>query len=51
MHSDQVVVMDKGTVAEVASPAELLQRPESHFCKLCAASGKAEFEKLKELAG
>ncbi|KAK0531476.1 hypothetical protein OC835_003650, partial [Tilletia horrida] len=27
MHSDQVVVMDKGTVAEVASPAELLQRP------------------------
>ncbi|KAK0539355.1 hypothetical protein OC834_000074 [Tilletia horrida] len=51
MHSDQVVMMDKGTVAEVASPAELLQRPESHFYKLCAASGKAEFEKLKELAG
>jgi len=51
MHSDRVVVMDKGTVAEFASPAELLQRPESHFYKLCAASGKAEFDKLRELAG
>ncbi|KAK0531477.1 hypothetical protein OC835_003651 [Tilletia horrida] len=51
MHSDRVVVMDKGAVVEYASPAELLQRPESHFYKLCAASGKAEFEKLREMAG
>jgi len=51
MHSDRVVVMDKGTVTEFASPAELLQRPDSHFYKLCAASGKAEFDKLRELAG
>ncbi|KAK0565002.1 hypothetical protein OC861_003987 [Tilletia horrida] len=50
MHSDKVVVMDRGTVAEFASPAELLERPDSHFHKLCAASGKAEFVKLKELS-
>ncbi|KAE8269197.1 hypothetical protein A4X09_0g3134 [Tilletia walkeri] len=51
MHSDLVVVMDRGTVVEFASPADLLQKPESRFYQLCAASGKAEFEKLKELAG
>ncbi|CAD6886133.1 unnamed protein product [Tilletia controversa] len=50
MHSDRVVVMDKGTVSEFASPVQLLERPESHFYKLCAASGKAEFEKLREMA-
>ncbi|KAK0554906.1 hypothetical protein OC845_000547 [Tilletia horrida] len=49
MHSDQVIVMDKGSVAEMASPADLLSRPESHFYKLCAAQ-PAEFEKLKEMA-
>ncbi|KAK0545125.1 hypothetical protein OC845_005247 [Tilletia horrida] len=50
MHSDQVIVMDKGSVAEMASPAELMHRPESHFYKLCSASGLSEFEKLKEMA-
>ncbi|CAD6893903.1 unnamed protein product [Tilletia controversa] len=50
MHSDRVVVMDKGTVSEFASPVQLLEQPESHFYKLCAASGKAEFEKLREMA-
>ncbi|KAK0569583.1 hypothetical protein OC861_000763 [Tilletia horrida] len=49
MHSDQVIVMDKGRVAEMASPAELLRRPESHFYKLCSASGPTEFENLKEM--
>ncbi|KAE8251675.1 hypothetical protein A4X06_0g2584 [Tilletia controversa] len=51
MHSDLVVVMDRGAVMEFASPAELLQQPDSRFYQLCAASGKAEFEKLRELAG
>ncbi|KAL9937987.1 hypothetical protein V8E36_003532 [Tilletia maclaganii] len=53
MHADQVVVMDQGKVVECGAPGGLLlgRREGSRFYQLCAASGAAELEKLRELAG
>jgi len=57
--------MDKGNIAEFASPAELLRDHKSMFyavsppftvylakltMKLCKATGKTEFKNLKEMA-
>jgi hypothetical protein len=56
--------MDKGNIAEFASPAELLRNHKSKFyavsviylgriwlmMQLCKATGKTEFQNLKEMA-
>ena len=47
---DKVLVMDRGSIAEFASPAELLRDHNSKFYKLCKATGRSEFKTLKELA-
>ncbi|EKD03427.1 hypothetical protein A1Q2_02282 [Trichosporon asahii var. asahii CBS 8904] len=46
---DTVIVMDKGSIAEMGSPYELL-RKKGRFYKLCKATGKTEFAALKESA-
>lgn len=46
---DKVIVMDKGSIAEMGSPYELL-RKKGRFYKLCKATGKTEFAALKEAA-
>lgn len=47
---DKVLVMDRGSVAEFASPAELLRDHKSRFYGLCKATGKTEFKNLKAMA-
>ncbi|WOO81435.1 ATP-dependent bile acid permease [Vanrija pseudolonga] len=47
---DKVLVMHRGSIAEYASPAELLRDHKSRFYSLCKATGKTEFKNLKELA-
>ncbi|KAL1411123.1 hypothetical protein Q8F55_002073 [Vanrija albida] len=47
---DKVLVMHRGSIAEYASPAELLRDHRSRFYGLCKATGKTEFKNLKELA-
>ncbi|WVQ74986.1 hypothetical protein IAR50_004594 [Cryptococcus sp. DSM 104548] len=47
---DKVIVMDRGNIAEFASPAELLRDHKSKFYALCKATGRAEFKNLKALA-
>lgn len=47
---DKVLVMDRGSVAEFASPAELLRNHKSRFYGLCKATGKTEFKNLKAMA-
>ena len=42
--------MDKGRIAEFASPAELLRDPKSRFYALCKATGRTEFKNLKVMA-
>ena len=47
MDSDRVLVMDAGQVAELASPAELLARPDSIFTSLVDATGPANAAYLR----
>ncbi|ODO00841.1 ATP-binding cassette transporter [Cryptococcus wingfieldii CBS 7118] len=47
---DKVIVMDRGNIAEFASPAELLRDHKSKFYALCRATGRTEFKNLKALA-
>jgi ABC-type multidrug transport system fused ATPase/permease subunit len=47
---DKVLVMHRGTIAEYASPAELLRDTKSRFYALCRATGRSEFKHLRELA-
>ncbi|WWD20306.1 hypothetical protein CI109_104782 [Kwoniella shandongensis] len=47
---DKVIVMDRGHIAEYASPAELLRDHKSKFYALCKATGRTEFGNLKTLA-
>ncbi|KAK4048522.1 hypothetical protein OIV83_004690 [Microbotryomycetes sp. JL201] len=46
---DKVLVLDKGQVAEYASPKELMQRPDGLFRKMCTKS--ADWDALKEKVG
>ncbi|KAM0786024.1 hypothetical protein ACM66B_006839 [Microbotryomycetes sp. NB124-2] len=46
---DKVLVLDKGQVAEYASPKELLQRPDGLFRKMCIKS--ADWEALRDKVG
>ncbi|KIR78450.1 ATP-binding cassette transporter [Cryptococcus gattii EJB2] len=47
---DKVLVMDRGNIAEFASPADLLRDHKSRFYSLCKATGRTEFKNLKEMA-
>ncbi|GMK55034.1 hypothetical protein CspeluHIS016_0200900 [Cutaneotrichosporon spelunceum] len=47
---DKVLVMHRGTIAEYASPAELLRDTRSRFYSLCRATGRSEFKHLREAA-
>jgi ABC-type multidrug transport system fused ATPase/permease subunit len=47
---DKVLVMHRGSIAEYASPAELLRDHKSRFYGLCKATGKSEFKNLREMA-
>jgi ABC-type multidrug transport system fused ATPase/permease subunit len=47
---DKVLVMHRGSIAEYASPAELLRNSKSRFYALCRATGKTEFANLRQLA-
>ncbi|BEI79510.1 hypothetical protein CcaverHIS002_0100390 [Cutaneotrichosporon cavernicola] len=47
---DKVLVMHRGTIAEYASPAELLRDTKSRFYALCRATGRNEFRHLREAA-
>ncbi|KAE8542519.1 hypothetical protein D1P53_001298 [Cryptococcus gattii VGV] len=47
---DKVLVMDRGNIAEFASPADLLRDHKSKFYSLCKATGRTEFKNLKEMA-
>ncbi|OXG63652.1 ATP-binding cassette transporter [Cryptococcus neoformans CHC193] len=47
---DKVLVMDRGNIAEFASPADLLRNHKSRFYSLCKATGRTEFKNLKEMA-
>lgn len=46
---DRVIVMEKGKIIEVNSPANLLGDPTSKFFMMCRKSGM--FDHLKQLAG
>lgn len=48
MDYDRVVVLDKGTVVEDGTPAELIERGGGVFQTMCLASG--EFEQLRAMA-
>ncbi|UZJ56745.1 hypothetical protein CBS101457_006065 [Exobasidium rhododendri] len=46
---DYVLVMDDGKIVEYDSPKSLLSDTSSRFYKLCKASGRGEFARLKKL--
>jgi ABC-type proline/glycine betaine transport system ATPase subunit len=47
---DKVLVMDKGSIMEYDSPAELLRDKRSRFYSLCKATGPSEFKALRHMA-
>lgn len=47
---DKVLLLDKGSICEYASPADLLRNSKSRFYALCRATGRSEFKNLKEMA-
>jgi len=48
--SDRVILLDKGRLVEVDTPAKLLQDKNSSFSKLVADTGPAEEKKLRAMA-
>eukprot|EP00698_Gefionella_okellyi_P004133 TRINITY_DN13869_c0_g1_i1.p1 TRINITY_DN13869_c0_g1~~TRINITY_DN13869_c0_g1_i1.p1 ORF type:complete len:1343 (-),score=367.63 TRINITY_DN13869_c0_g1_i1:24-4052(-) len=48
--ADRVMVLDKGSIAEFASPAELLSNPQSHFTQMVAQTGGASASYLQQAA-
>ncbi|GAB4815837.1 hypothetical protein N2152v2_002883 [Parachlorella kessleri] len=50
IRSDQVIVMDAGTVAEIAPPSVLLARPDSAFSALVDRTGPAGAAALRKMA-
>jgi ABC-type multidrug transport system fused ATPase/permease subunit len=41
---DRIIVMDKGAIAEMDSPASLLANPDSHYARLVDSATKAAKE-------
>ncbi|KAJ3202462.1 hypothetical protein HDU67_000543, partial [Dinochytrium kinnereticum] len=50
MDYDKVMVMDAGKIAELDSPANLLDRPDSKFRAMVAETGASNFEVLRAIA-
>jgi len=50
MDSDKIIVMDKGTVAEFDTPANLIDNENSFLYKLVKDTGKSSTEHLKNIA-
>ncbi|KAJ7824278.1 multidrug resistance-associated ABC transporter [Mycena leptocephala] len=48
---DKIMLLDQGKIAELDRPSVLLANKSSKFYALCKATGKEEFEMLKNLAG
>ena len=46
--SNKILVMDSGKCKEYASPAELLENPESMLSQMVDALGKADSDKLRK---
>jgi ATP-binding cassette, subfamily C (CFTR/MRP), member 1 len=51
IHSDRILVMNAGVVAEFDRPNVLLSDPSSIFYELCMNTGKAQFKVLAAKAG
>jgi ABC-type multidrug transport system fused ATPase/permease subunit len=48
--SDRIMVLDKGSLMELDTPANLLRNPVSLFSKLVKETGRIESVKLRSLA-